>query len=140
MSKQRLVDDVSPSEGAIECPKCHALMKRLRAGEVDIDRCQSCQGVWLDALEKEKLLRRPKDARAADAGAATPRRKQEPRGGAVMTCPRDHSRMIRMVDNDQPHIGYEACTICGGMFFDAGELKDLSEVTIGEWVRSVVRV
>ncbi len=135
MSKQRLVDDVAPAEKEIECPKCHAAMRRVRVGEIDIDRCQTCGGVWLDALEKDKLLRRPKDARAADVGASIPRHAKTP---AVMQCPRDKSRMIRMVDKDQPHVSFESCTVCGGAFLDAGELKDLSEVTIGEWVRRAV--
>jgi Zn-finger nucleic acid-binding protein len=137
MSTQHLVDDSSSDETSIECPKCHAAMRRLRVGEIDIDRCQSCEGVWLDALEKEKLLRRPKDARAADAGAGVPRHAPTP---VVMLCPRDKSRLIGMADVNQPHVKYESCTVCGGVFLDAGELKDLSEVTLGEWVRRVVRV
>lgn len=112
-------------------------MDHLGVGEVIVDRCQSCAGLWLDALEKEKLLRHRKDVRAADAGASIPRPHPAP---AVMLCPRDSSRMIRMVDADQPHVGFESCTVCGGVFLDAGELTDLSEVTLREWVRRVVRI
>ena len=38
--------------------------------------------------------------------------------------------MISMVDLNQPHIKYEACTVCYGVFFDAGEFKDYKEKTI----------
>jgi 4a-hydroxytetrahydrobiopterin dehydratase len=33
-----------------------------------------------------------------------------------------------MVDAKQPHLWYEACTECYGIFFDAGEFKDFKEV------------
>ena len=137
----RTLDDVdgggNTGRATIECPKCRTMMRRQRVGEIDVDRCQSCEGLWLDALEKEKLLRRPKDARAADAGSAIPRHRPP---SQIIFCPRDTSRLIRLVDVDQPHVGFESCTVCGGVFLDAGELTDLSEVTLGEWVRRIVRV
>ena len=45
-------------------------------------------------------------------------------------CPACGAGMIRMVDNKQPHIRYEACTTCYGVYFDAGEFKDYKEETI----------
>jgi len=44
--------------------------------------------------------------------------------------------MIRMVDNKQPHIWYESCTICNGVFFDAGEFKDYKEHTFADFIKS----
>ena len=37
----------------------------------------------------------------------------------------------------QPHIQELACTVCGGVLLDAGELKDLSEFTLGERVKGL---
>jgi Zn-finger nucleic acid-binding protein len=43
--------------------------------------------------------------------------------------------MIRMVDHQQPHIHFESCTLCHGVFFDAGEFRDYKEVTVAEWFK-----
>lgn len=112
-------------------------MARLTVGVVDIDRCPGCGGLWLDALEKDRLLEHPRVAREADKGtrACAVEMGQKTR----LTCPRDHSSMIHMVDPQQPHVGFESCTVCGGVFLDAGELTDLSEVTVLEWLRMFLR-
>jgi len=38
------------------CPECHSAMKVVPRGEVLIDICPSCRGVWLDGGELEKIL------------------------------------------------------------------------------------
>ncbi len=48
-------------------------------------------------------------------------------------CP--NSKMIRMVDAEQSHIWFESCPTCYGRFYDAGELIDFSEHTIGDFIK-----
>jgi Zn-finger nucleic acid-binding protein len=48
-------------------------------------------------------------------------------------CP--NNKLIRMVDPLQPHIWFESCPTCYGRFYDAGELKDLSERTISDFIK-----
>ena len=38
------------------CPVCHVQMEEVTIGEVSIDRCTSCQGVWLDGGELALLF------------------------------------------------------------------------------------
>lgn len=122
--------------GPIVCPKCGSAMEPRQIGAVQLDRCVGCGGLWLDALEKERLLEHKNAARHAEAGpAAAP--------GSVsdvtrILCPRDRSTMIHVVDPEQPHVGFESCTVCGGVFLDAGELTDLSEVTLRERIRAML--
>lgn len=40
------------SDGRMTCPACRDSMERLMLGAVEIDRCASCQGIWLDAGEQ----------------------------------------------------------------------------------------
>ncbi len=40
----------------ITCPECESAMKAVPRGEIVIDICPSCRGVWLDGGELEKLL------------------------------------------------------------------------------------
>lgn len=121
----------SPS-GAVSCPKCNVAMTPRTVGSVEIDMCPSCHGLWLDRLEKETLLSDPTLARKADAASG--------KGSGNLTpgpylCPRDKGTLISLGDPRQPHVRYEQCTVCGGVFLDAGELKDLSEVTLRERLR-----
>ncbi len=40
----------------MRCPKCGMELQTLHRGEVEIDTCFHCQGVWLDAGELEQIL------------------------------------------------------------------------------------
>ena len=106
------------------CPKCKAHMERVRVDGIEVDRCTACRGIWFDSLEEERL----KSAGAAgtiDVGDPEEgRRHNEQRR---IECPRCHTRLIKMVDVEQPHIWFESCKFCYGRFFDAGEFRDLAE-------------
>lgn len=122
-------------QSIIACPKCAAPMERVEAAGVTIDRCRGCGGLWLDVLEKERLIKSKAGVPQTDTG--------DPKVGAKLNeqtelyCPRDSSAMIHMVDPAQPHVGFESCTVCGGVFLDAGELRDLADFTLIERLRSM---
>ena len=40
----------------MNCPKCQAPMREREKGEIIIDICPNCRGVFLDAGELEKLI------------------------------------------------------------------------------------
>lgn len=40
---------------AIQCPKCEGTLVEITFEGVQIDRCNKCHGVWLDAGELERL-------------------------------------------------------------------------------------
>jgi hypothetical protein len=46
--------------------------------------------------------------------------------------------MDRKADEKQTHIWYETCTECDGSFFDAGEFRDLSQLTISDYFKRLV--
>ena len=69
------------------CPACGDLMDLDKVGDVEVDHCTSCLGVWLDAGEMDRLVARGEDAleagHDAKAKAAEERRYSAmPRGGA----------------------------------------------------------
>jgi len=134
MTKQpRILDDFAPNSGPIECPRCTSAMRHQTLGGIEIDTCQSCAGIWLDVLERDKLL---EAGHAAAADNPSPRQPNAAKD-RTLKCPRDRSTMLSIVAFPQTHIAYESCTVCGGMFFDSGELEDLSEYTLRERVRSM---
>lgn len=113
----------------MNCPKCQGPMEGVQVGSVEVDRCPACGGMWFDAFEDEAV-------REAGAAATVDKGGEGPGGWynqmGKIDCPRCHTRTIRMVDLEQPHIWYESCPVCHGKFFDAGEFRDLSQRTLGD--------
>lgn len=116
----------------MQCPKCGHPMEQVSFSAIEVDRCTLCKGLWFDLLEHERLKAMP-GAEAIDAGDAGV--------GALFNrddrihCPRCGGGMIRMVDPEQPHIWYESCGACHGVFFDAGEFTDYKQRTAGDFFR-----
>jgi uncharacterized protein len=116
----------------MDCPKCGHAMEAVVFGDVEVDRCTLCKGLWFDPLEHEELKAMP-GSESIDCG--------DPEVGAVFNrddrirCPRCGGPMIRMVDPTQPHIWYESCGVCFGVFFDAGEFTDYKRHTLADVFR-----
>ena len=39
----------------MKCPKCGMQLEEISLGDVRVDKCFNCQGLWLDAGELEKI-------------------------------------------------------------------------------------
>jgi len=118
----------------MKCPKCAADMEQVQYENIEVDRCTDCKGIWFDMLEHEKL-KSLEGSEAIDIG--DPEEDKELDLIDRIKCPVCRTRMIRMVDQNQPHIHYEACTVCDGIFLDAGEFKDFKEQTAFDFFRYI---
>src|SRR5690242_10974545 len=118
----------------MKCPKCNAQMELVTYEGVTVDRCTGCKGIWFDANE-QRLLKEKKGAEVIDIGDAAIGKRMDKI--TDIKCPRCESKMIRMVDVDQQHIDFEACTSCFGIFLDAGEFKDLKDFTVSEYLKGL---
>lgn len=111
----------------MNCPKCSGDLETVSYKEIEFERCDLCQGLWFDLLEKEDLLK-IEGSESIDIGDdQVGKQYQDIRS---IDCPKCHQRMVPMIDKDQFHIKYESCQSCYGTFFDAGEFTDLKERTI----------
>lgn len=108
----------------MKCPKCHAKMEDVEFSGFTVERCSGCSGLWFSNLEHE-LLKDIDGSELLDSGDAT--------DGATYdeieqySCPNCSGKMVKLVDHEQPHIWYEVCHSCYGVFFDAGEFRDYKE-------------
>lgn len=121
---------------SIECPKCgHGMNEITYGGDVVIDRCTHCQGLWFDDDEAEQLKRKWMGD-ALDTGNPAMGKKWD----AVedVSCPRCGKQMEKVSDPDQPHIWYDVCRE-HGMFMDAGEFTDYKHETLADWFRTLVK-
>ncbi|HZW10132.1 MAG TPA: zf-TFIIB domain-containing protein [Phycisphaerales bacterium] len=129
---------MSDRTAPVYCPSDGVLMERIPAAGIEADRCPVCGGVWLDGRELERVLGVPGAAARLDRGPSDP---EGPRGHLIgrKVCPRDRRPLVSIPDPEQPHITTELCMTCGGVHLDAGELRDLSELSLRERLRGLVR-
>lgn len=126
------------NQSPLTCPKDGTLMNTVSVEGTELDRCPTCGGIWfdlgelralleIDGLEKEDLLRKDREQSHVDVRRRT-----------VVCCPRDGFAMVQVKDSRQRHIAYELCMMCGGIFLDSGEFKDLSKFTLIEKIRAAI--
>lgn len=128
--------DYNSDVHSIECPKCgHGMDEISYGGDLLIDRCTNCHGLWFDEGEADRLKGKWM-GEALDTGKASKGKKWD----AVddVACPRCGKDMEKAADPDQPHIWYEVCKE-HGMFMDAGEFTDYKHETLSDWFRGLIK-
>ena len=118
----------------MNCPKCSSLMEKVRTKAATVDRCTTCKGLWFDMLE-HKDVKGKEAAQALDVGDAKTGKAFNKQ--VDVKCPLDGQRMTRMTALGQPHIHFEQCPTCHGVFFDAGEFRDFQTTSIADMVKSL---
>ncbi|MBN2446362.1 MAG: zf-TFIIB domain-containing protein [Phycisphaerae bacterium] len=109
----------------MNCPRCENVeMGRETVEGVEIDRCPTCQGIWLDAHELEKLVAAPPRELLREDRHFAP---HADAGEAQLSCPRcTGSRLIKLNSRLRPGTIIDSCTVCYGNWLDAGELTRLT--------------
>lgn len=108
------------------CPACGQEMVRQNFG-VNVDVCESgCKGIWFDRGELRMLDEHDEGLGAAlEAALRSPRRNDEKRG--PLTCPVCGIPMHTHAYARNQAINVDECYKCGGLFLDAGELREIRE-------------
>lgn len=108
----------------INCPKCSSevLVETPELGNIPLDVCPGCSGIWFGKGELEALLKRPEGGGPADLELINP-------GAEGLPCPSCKSKMSRggLVN---PLLLVDKCRSCGGIWLDAREL-DLVKKLLG---------
>jgi len=121
----------------MQCPKCESEFETIVYENVEVDRCTSCGEIWFDAREREDLAK-TRGAESIDIGDSRVGKQYNEEQN--VNCPKCEVTMLRMADKTQFHIEYEFCPSCSGTFFDAGEFKDLSELTFIERFKKMLEI
>ena len=106
----------------MDCLVCKNAMITLEVRDVEVDYCNDCGGIWLDAGELELLLDDPQHAEKLinsfniDAKCAEKPRK----------CPICRKKMQKIiVGSSAPTLLIDRCPKGDGLWFDEGELQDI---------------
>jgi uncharacterized protein len=118
------------------CVKCSSVLDKSMVGEVEVDLCPSCGGLWLDSGELEKLGQGSKDdvekLRTALVGSEQP----EPPSDTTTPCIACDGKLREMKLGP---VTIEFCGACNGIFLDKGEL-DQAIAAVGSMTVSQVLV
>ena len=113
----------------MQCPKCGAMLTALSVEDVTVDKCQSCDGIWLDHGELEKLRETgvqgiEKQLEEEYGNPAAPMLALE----GYLRCPHCVEIGLRTnyVSYMQP-VKMDHCIQCFGMWLDKNELDKLLE-------------
>ncbi len=108
----------------INCPKCssEALVETPSLGNIPLDVCPGCSGIWFDKGELEALLKQSQGGDSADLSLINPK-------AEGMLCPRCKNTMSHggLVN---PLLLVDKCEACGGVWLDPREL-DLVKKLLG---------
>ncbi len=117
------------------CVKCTSILDKSMVGDVEVDLCPSCGGLWLDSGELEKIGKSSKDdvdkLRTALVGSAAP----EPASDTMTPCPACPGQLKEM---KLGAVTIEFCGACSGIFLDKGELDQAIAAVGGMSVKQVL--
>ena len=109
----------------MHCPMCHEGMKPLKIGEVQIDECLQCRGIWFDKGElAEAKDEVDPDLRWLDFGIwkqeACFQINDEP-----LKYPRCQEVDMRAINYKEPDIDFTFCPFCEGVWLNADDFKQI---------------
>jgi Zn-finger nucleic acid-binding protein len=106
----------------MKCPKCDdAVLHGTVVRGIELDRCESCRGVWFDEDELSKLIK--------DQGASGRELKGKETGldSKPGKCPHDGAPLLRVYSKRNRAIVMDHCSACKGVWLDGGEFQRLTE-------------
>ena len=103
------------------CPRCDVSMFLLHFKEVEVDYCERCRGIWLDAGELEQLITTT-GSDIHDPFLRLLDQNGSPSEAARCLCPRCDRKLHEFTVN---HLVLDRCPRGHGLWFDANELHQL---------------
>ncbi|MEI6124237.1 MAG: zf-TFIIB domain-containing protein [Bacteroidota bacterium] len=108
----------------MDCPVCKKSMMVLELQQIEIDYCQGCDGIWLDAGELELLLEDTSEKKQLlDSFIVDPQNAEKPR-----RCPKCSKKMHKVHVGKNKDVLVDKCKKNHGIWFDEGELKQVVEL------------
>ncbi|MBW6441465.1 zf-TFIIB domain-containing protein [Patescibacteria group bacterium] len=114
---------------SLSCPRCKSTLTQVKVkshyGREDIivDQCEGCQGIWFDPSEYYKIDKG--DVEKMDS-VKDLEAKIDTIISEIPKCPKDGADLVRFLDISIPkNMDIEICPVCGGYWFDKGELVEL---------------
>ena len=103
----------------MQCPKCRSTLeeKPVKQGDIRVDCCPRCRGIWFDAGELEKVLKEAYRELRVPASA----------NRLSLSCPKCLQPLYGF-HYPQTMVNVDVCKACRGMWLDAGEYTEINRV------------
>jgi len=109
---------------AMKCPKCReANLVAVVVDEVEVDRCQTCSGIWFDNRELGALL----DKARAQLSTLLDGEDQDDLDYQYGKCPRDQQNLMRVKSLRNAEVTLDVCGGCRGIWLDGGEFRAIKD-------------
>ncbi len=112
----------------MNCPKCKSGMRQLAVGDMLLDRCRNCYGLWLDDGELN-TLKKIQNTGSIDLGIPEGVELEAP--SHLLRCSKCRCRL----NTKRSYLEYETCPQCRGIFLDAGELSKKKNFTLAQKIK-----
>ena len=105
----------------MKCPRCSSELKLVRYKDIEVDRCPTCEGLWLDHAELDQLENTVVDDDLVKSSLMFRS------AGSDLLCPRceGHMRWFRYRQYD---LELDFCEAEHGFWLDKGEEKRVEEI------------
>jgi Zn-finger nucleic acid-binding protein len=110
---------------ALDCPRCkHVPLEEIELGDVPVDRCARCAGIWFDNAEVGELTRLKNKLQGFESLVPPSTYDTED-----MLCPRCNGVSLRrlVVPSDGRDRILFRCVSCLGTWVDRGELREIED-------------
>ncbi len=113
----------------LSCPKCKTEMETRTVGTVVIDHCPQCAGIWFDEGELQYGLAAGgrNELKRLSTTSSVPSGHDK----KAADCPRCDAPLSRVPSPNRPELHVDACGLCGGVWYDGGEVDELLEDGVG---------
>ena len=120
----------------MQCIKCDGELQKITLGDVDVDKCAKCSGIWFDFGELDKILESGSIESLKNQVDNNQGQDEQKRG-----CPRcgGAGNMIQVTSLKNPDVHIDTCSVCYGQWLDGGELEALSSQGFISKIRSLFR-
>ena len=108
----------------MNCPRCDAQLKTEKYKGIEVDKCPSCEGLWLDHAELDQL---EDTVMEEDELKGTMMFRSQ---GSDLLCPRCGASM-RWFRYRQYNVELDFCEAEHGFWLDKGEEKQVEEIMEG---------
>lgn len=120
----------------MNCPHCKEPMIIVELNEVEVDYCQECQGIWLDAGELELLIDNSEEREKLFSSFS----KASKTGENKFRCPRCRKKMEKVNVGKDQELLIDSCKRGHGLWFDKGELSKIIEMGSREGENKVIEL
>jgi Zn-finger nucleic acid-binding protein len=106
----------------LTCPTCRGCLEKVELDGRTVDRCPSCNGIYLEAGQLESVVHIVKllqSVRLAEEDIDTITEEERRRR---LRCPKDGKKMMK---TPAAGLTVDVCRACGGMWLDDGEITAL---------------